>query len=227
MNKLLVFLFVFSTNLYAQKLSFGPIITAFNEKTFGNENIINKYLLDYTGGKTKTRLKYGVFLDYQISKKLSLATNFQFSEPINKILVFGFNSNSGLNKLLPYSEKRLNSELLLNYLLIELKKPIKSKLVIGVDYNKIVSIDDNSVDFTDPIDLEYGELLNLAGSSFKKDYFRYILGIKAEYKKLFFTVNTNIKLGGSIADSFYFKNTEIYNNVTNRSLNFSIGYNIR
>lgn len=227
MKKISFVFFIISTNLLAQKFNFGPIISVYNEKSIGSEQINNQYKIDYGGNQTKERLKFGVFLEYQILKNISTSTNFQFSKPINEISVFGYGTDTGQNKLISYAENRFNSELLINYKVIEFKNSTKFLVITGIDYNKVLSFEDNFVLFTNPVDIEYGEILNLAGNSLKKDYLRYVFGIKLEYKKFYIGLNYNTKAIGSIANTFNFKNSNYYNLVSNRAINFNIGFKIR
>jgi hypothetical protein len=228
-KKMYFIIILISLKTSAQKFNFGPMFTTFQEKTFGIESD-NDITVVHNTQQRKYRARFGIFFDYQITDRLSATTNIQYSEPLNKIGVdiHKYLTNEGYTKILVFSDKRLNSEMLLNFNVNNIESKLKIMLVAGLDFNYRLSFVDNTIKFEDPRDLEYEVLLNQAGSSYKKSFLRNTFGLKAEYNKIIFQMNYSYSPPRkSIANGFSYQNSYIYNHVTNNSLNFSAAYKLR
>lgn len=229
MEKILILLLIFSLKISAQKFNFGPIFSAFNERTIGLEST-DDFMITHSTQQSKLRGKYGFFLDYQIINRISVTTNLQFSKPLNGIGVDinKFGNSEGGTKLISYSENRINSEIHVNFNVIQNNK-LKVKLLGGLDLNNRLSFVNNTVTLgKSTADLEYEELLNLVGTSLKRRFLRNVVGIKGEYNKIIFQTNYSYFLPKkSIANGFNFQNSYVHNYVTNNSLSFSVAYKLR
>ncbi len=235
MKKVALFFFIFtcqfSLKILSQNISIGPEFGFVNRNDVG-VNIIEDSLIVMTDGNVGNyQNNYGIFLDYNISKKFDLHATIGYNYQINGYLVYNrYESLFGFPPVVKASSvasHNFNLLLSLQYKIFEVKG-VGLSIMAGLRPSFLVNIENELIEFRNGSRHQgTAELINNLDESNRNVNTTYNIGLQISYWRLHLTASYEANLPNSSyteSISYFQKKYPLYNSTS--MLVFSVRYDL-